>query len=132
MIRRIRVLEASLRKRALFGVCLVAVCLCTCSIIAQTRPKSAQKRTGSLQSLLKQHAELHEKFAAALDGIARFCDEKNLQMQGARIRQLAEPPRSAELRFAPLPREEQPQVPADAPADERFWRMQLRFQQQEY
>lgn len=97
---------------------------------AQIR-KSA-KRPRDISQFRKQHEERREKFAAALEEIAKFCDEKQFAADAARIRLLAQPLDNAELRVNPLPRDVLPPLAGDLPADEKYWRTQLRFQQQDY
>lgn len=99
---------------------------------AQARGRAA-KRPRDVSSFRKQYSEGRQKFNAALLELARVCQEdKDLPDPAARIRRLAVPLDSSELRLAPLPRDVQPPLRADLPADERFWRAQLRHLQQEY
>lgn len=117
------------------GTVWLATALVLCTVVcisAQTRSRSANRAGRDLPLLLKQHAEAHDKFAKALEDIARYCSDKNLPAEAERIRRLAEPARTAELRFTPLPREVQPALPADISTEERYWRTQLRHQQVEY
>src|SRR5262245_12764540 len=98
--------------------------------LAQARGRGA-KRPRDVSSFRKQYSEGRQKFNAALLELARVCQEdKDLPEAAARIRRLAVPLDSSELRLAPLPRDVQPPLRADLPADERFWRAQLRHLQQ--
>lgn len=91
------------------------------------------KRPGrDLPLLIKQHTDLHAKFARSMEDLARACDEKGLKSEAERIRALAAPLETAEVRLNSLPRDAQPQLPGDLPPDERFWRTQLQHHQQEY
>ncbi len=105
--------------------------LCPQTIYSQARSKGA-KRSRDLASFRKQLDEKRQKFALALEDLARTCDDKNLPDAAERIRLLAEPVDSAELRLNRLPRQVLGPLPNDLPADERFWQAQLRFQQQAY
>jgi hypothetical protein len=97
---------------------------------AQTRSRG--KRSRELPLLQRHYGELQEKFRKACDEIARFCDEKNLTIEAEHIRSAARTVDSDELRLTPLPRNVQPGLRRDLPADEQYWRAQLRFQEQEY
>lgn len=97
---------------------------------AQTRNKS--KRPRELPLFQKQHGDLHDRFAKGCEEIARYCDDKNLTVEADHIRLLAQTVNSSELRVSPLPRGVQAPPRNDMTADERHWRTQLRFQQQEY
>jgi hypothetical protein len=99
--------------------------------LAQNRSRSG-KRTRDVASFRQQYAELRANFEAALLELARVCEEKDLPEAAAQIRELAEPVDTTELRLAPLPRHTAPPLKADAPADERFWRSQLKSRQQDY
>jgi len=102
------------------------------ALVAQSRGRGA-KRPRDVSSFRKQYAERREKLDAALVELARVCqEEKDLPDAAAKIRRLAAPADSSELRLAPLPREVQTPLRADLPADERFWRAQLRHLEQEY
>ncbi|MBI5758669.1 MAG: hypothetical protein HZA46_09140 [Planctomycetales bacterium] len=95
---------------------------------AQAKRKVAR----DLPAFVKQHTDLHRKFAKALEDIAVECDEKNLTEAAANVRLLAAPVDTSRLRVTPLPREVQPDLPADLPPDERFWRAQTRQQRKDY
>jgi hypothetical protein len=93
----------------------------------------AKRKVGrDLPAFVKQHAELHRKFAKELETIAAACDEKTLTEAAVTVRTLAAPADTSRLRVTPLPREIQPDLPVDLPPDERFWRAQSRQQQKEY
>lgn len=100
------------------------------TIPAQTRSRG--KRPRELPLLQRQYRELHDKFSRACDEIARFCDDRNLAVEAEHVRAVARLIDSDELRLTPLPRGVQPAPRNDLPADERHWRTQLRFQEQEY
>jgi hypothetical protein len=99
--------------------------------VAQNRSKGA-RRTRDVASFRKQLAEKHEKFAAALEELAGVCDEKKLPEAAAGVRALARPVDSSELRLTAIPRDVQPPLKPDLPADERYWQAQLRSLQQSY
>src|SRR5438132_1541884 len=105
--------------------------LCQATGYSQARSKGA-KRSRDLASFRKQLDERRQKFASALEELARTCDDKSLPEAAERIRVLAVPVDSAELQLNPLPRQVQAPLPNELPADERFWQAQLRFQQQAY
>lgn len=109
-----------------------AVCCLPAGGLAQNRIKSG-KRPRDVAEFRKKYAEQREKFEASLLELARVCEaEKNLPEAAARIRELAEPIDTTELRLAPLPRHKAIPLDGDMPADERFWRSQLRTRQQDY
>lgn len=120
-------------RTARLGTCLLALVVCLEYKHASAQSRTTQKRTGrDLPLLVKQHDEAHTKFAAALRDLAKYCDEKLLGRESERIRQLAESPRTSQLRFNPLPREVQPLMSAEITMEERYWRTQLTHQQKEY
>jgi hypothetical protein len=109
-----------------------AVCCVPGNGFAQSRNRSG-KRTRDVASFRKDYAELRSKFAASLNELARVCEQdKGLPEVASQIRELAEPVNSTELRLAPLPHQTAPPLKADLPAEERFWRSQLKTRQQEY
>jgi hypothetical protein len=108
----------------------IALCFIPTHGLAQNRGKTT-KRPRDVSQFRKLLSEKREKFAAALNDLAEECDKKGLSDAAAKVRLLAAPVDSGELRL-PLPRDVQPPLPADLPADERFWQAQLRAQQQNY
>lgn len=118
--------------RCLVG-CLAAGVLLAASGLADAQSRSKAKRPArDLPLLIKQHHDLHAKFAKSLEDLAQTCEEKNLKDEALQIRVVAEPLETAEVRLHALPRAAQPELPADLPPDERFWRTQLQFQRQTY
>jgi hypothetical protein len=118
----------------LFGACCVALAL---GLPAANAFQSNRSATGGrvrneLGLIHKQHRELHAAFAKKLDEVARFCDDKQLDLEAAEIRKLAVPLDTRLLRVDPLPRNVQLELPADLPPDERYWRTQLRHARREY
>jgi hypothetical protein len=119
-------------KRRLPFVAAVVIAVVT-SLVAMPVQGQAKRKPGrDLPSFVKQHDELHRKFEKELGDVAAACDAKDLTEAAQRIRSLAVPVDTTRLRVTPLPREVQPDLPADLPADERFWRSQTRHHQQEY
>ena len=121
-----------------FGRCLLLLVIagsigtfCQHRGFAQARTGGA-KRSRDLASFRKQLDERRQKFASALEELARNCDEKDLPEAARRIRRLAVPLNPSEVQLRPLPREVQPPLPADLPADERYWQTQLKSHQQTF
>ncbi|MFN0056311.1 MAG: hypothetical protein ACKV0T_29545 [Planctomycetales bacterium] len=110
-------------------ICLVAVAALWHSLPAQAK---SLKRPRDVAQFRRQYVERREKFTAALEELAAECARRDLREGADEVRGLAEPVNSAELRLAPLPREVQAPIPQDLPADERFWRTQLRSLQQDF
>jgi hypothetical protein len=108
-----------------------AICFSPARGFSQNRSKGA-RRTRDVASFGKQLAEKRNKFAAGLEELAVFCDEKKLPEAAASIRAPARPVDSSQLRLSAVPREVQPPLKPDLPADEHYWRAQLRSQQQAY
>lgn len=86
----------------------------------------------SLELFRQRHEELHREFADSLQELVAFCEKNDLPEAARRLRKLAEPLDPQVLRVETLPREVQPEIPPDLPADERSWRVRLRFRQKEY
>jgi hypothetical protein len=107
------------------------VCFLPDCALAQNRGK-VSKRPRDVSQFRRQLAERREKFVAALDDLAAICDQKSLPDAAAKIRLLARPVDSTELRLNPIPRSVQTPLTGDLSADERYWRAQLRSQQQNY
>jgi hypothetical protein len=117
-------------RRFLFAICALGLILGG-DAAGQTRPRNGRK-VRDVSQFRRQHAERREKFAAALETVAKECESNDQAETAGMIRGLARPVDSAQLRLAPLPREEQPAIAPDLPAEQRVWRTQLRYQQQEY
>jgi hypothetical protein len=107
-----------------------AVCLDPAIGYSQARGKGG-KGARDVSAFRKKYAELRLNYIDALVDLARVCEtEKKLPEAAAQIRALVAPLDDSELRLVPLPREVQQPLKADLPADERFWRTQLRSRQQ--
>jgi hypothetical protein len=100
-------------------------------VAAQPRKKT-NKPTRDVSVFRKQHLQRREKYAAALEALARDCEAKELSDAAARIRRLAEPLDTSELRLTPLPRAIQPPPAADLPPEERQWQLQWQHLRTDY
>lgn len=96
-------------------------------------PAQPRVRPGrDVSQFVKRRDERRAKFIASLEELATECDAKGLAAPAGQIRELAEPVDSAELHLASLPRTVQAAIPHDLPADERYWRTQLRSKRQDF
>lgn len=112
-------------------VALVAgIVILLASLVVQAQTK--RKPSRDLPTFVKQHDDLHRKFEKEVEEVVATCEQKGLTEVAQRIRSLAVPVDTTRLRVTPLPREVQPDLPADLPPDERFWRTQTRHHRQEY
>lgn len=93
------------------------------SLTAQ--PSKVTKAERALANLQAQHREAHKLFADDLERVAQTCETHELKEIAARVRRLAAPVDPDVLRFEPLPRQMQPQIPAPA-AGEFSWQVELR------
>lgn len=99
----------------------------------QAQRNDADARSARTLAMLQQrHRELYGRLAQSLTRLAADCEERGLPEPARQIRSLLDPAAGQALRIRELPGEVQPALPTDLPADERFWRSQLRFQRQEY
>lgn len=118
-----------LTSRLVACVTLVLLAVVPQSLTAQ--PSKATKAERALANLQAQHREAHKLFADDLERVAQTCEANDLKETAARVRRLAVPVDPELLRFEPLPRQVQPQIPA--PADGEFsWQAELRTYRKAY
>jgi hypothetical protein len=79
-----------------------------------------------------QYRDLRARLEKDLTALASECDTRGTPDGAAAVRARLAPPASAELRLSRLPRQVQPEPPADLPPEERFWKTQLRHLTQTY
>ncbi|HUQ72391.1 MAG TPA: hypothetical protein VM165_22885 [Planctomycetaceae bacterium] len=92
-----------------------------------------QAQTASTLTLLqKNHAELRAEYVGQLQRIAAFCGEHGFPDGTAEIERLLAPADGQRIRASSLPKNVEPELPAELPAEERQWRTQLRYQRKEY
>jgi hypothetical protein len=99
-----------------------------CSSTAVLAQPSGRGQTASAERRAlyqRQYAELHATFRSELEKLAAACLERNLAAEAASIRKLGEPVDPGALVFESLPEHVQPELRADLPPDERFWRARL-------
>ncbi len=119
----------SRRLTPLLVVCAMLVAAAPSLLIAQ--PSKATKAERALANLQSQHREAHKLFADDLERVAQTCEVHDLNEIAARVRRLAAPVDPDVLRFEPLPRQVQPQIPA--PAEGEFsWQVELRTYRKAY
>ena len=82
-------------------------------IASPAHAQAKRKVARDLPAFVKQHADLHRKFAKEIEAIAVACDEKTLTEAAVTVRALAAPADTSRLRVTPLPREVQPDLPGD-------------------
>ena len=80
----------------------------------------------------QQYAKLRERFVAAIEELAAQEAENGRDEEAQRLRELTRPVDSQSIRFAPLPRTVQPELPADLMAEGRFREAQVRKHQSEF
>lgn len=115
------------RVLALIGVIAVFTALCLNAAIAQSA-----KTRNSLQLVQDKHRERYREFAAEIEKLAQFCDDKELTKEAKLVRSRAVVPDSLSLRVDKLPSEMRPDIPAGLAGDERHWQTQLRYLETEY
>ncbi len=80
----------------------------------------------SAQAQREQYLELRGKLVRDLEELGAECERRNIAGAAEVVRSRIDLPDNSELRLRRLPREVVAELPADLPADERFWRTQLR------
>lgn len=110
-------------------VTLVLLAVAPQSLFAQ--PSKVTKAERALLNLQAQHREAHKLFADDLERVAQTCEVNDFKEIAARVRRLAVPVDPDVLRFEPLPRQVQPQIPV--PAEGEFsWQAELRTYRKAY
>lgn len=79
-----------------------------------------------MQAQQKQYLELRGKLERDLEELAQECERRDIQGAAETVRSRIARPDNSELRLRRLPRAVQAELPADLPADERYWQTQLR------
>jgi len=125
--------ECSTPSSRLVGVAVVLFA----TLLFAPSPAAAQRtKTRSAKYLLivhqKRHRELQAELTTSLEKLAISCDAKGLSAAATQIRSLAAPIDAQQVRIDSLPKTVQPELPANLPADERYWRTQLQRLQAEY
>jgi hypothetical protein len=113
-------------------VAMIAVVLLSQSPAVAQRSSKARSDKHVLAGHHKRHLELQASLKTSLEKLAAFCDGKGLAAEAAKIRQLAVPIDGQQVRVDSLPKTVQAKLPANLPADERYWRTQLQRLQLEY
>ena len=112
-------------------VCALLALVTVIPMSASAQPSKATKAERALANLQAQHREAHKLFADDLERVAQTCEVNDLKEIAARVRRLAAPVDPDVLRFEPLPRQVQPQIPAPA-AGEFSWQVELRTYRKAY
>ena len=76
---------------------------------------------------VSQYRDLKNKLQSELETLAKYCDEHDFADDAQKIRQITVPDDPRELRIRTLPSTVQPELPGDLPAEERYWRTQLKY-----
>lgn len=105
---------------------------CLWLLAAMTPLHAASAPRANLAVLQQKHQERFEQFAQAVEHLARECEAKGLTDAAKQVREAAVQPDGQTLQAEPLPKDMQPPIPDSLPADERYWRTQLRHLQTEY
>lgn len=108
-----------------------AIVLCVCSGV---KPSTAQQPGGrnSLAAIQESHVEEFRSFSTELTKLIEFCEDKSLPEGAARIKSRLISPATQALNLSALPRDVQPELPAQLTPDERFWQTQLKHSEDEY
>jgi len=85
-----------------------------------------------LAALQKQHAGLRAGYVADLEKLVEYCLERGLDGGVAAIQPYLAEPETTTLRAVTLPTAVEPDIPTGLPADEHYWRTQLRNRRKEY
>jgi len=101
-------------------------------LAAQSRSRTARRSPRDFPLFVKQHTELHDRFAKSLGEVADFCTSKGMEGDAEYVRLLAAPLATDEVRFVRLPRKMQEPLPNNLPPDEHFWQTQVRTHREEY
>lgn len=113
------------------AACVMLVLLAVAPQSLTAQPSKATKAERALANLQAQHREAHKLFADDLERVAQTCEVNDLKETAARVRRLAVPVDPDLLRFEPLSRQAQPQIPA--PAEGEFsWQAELRTYRKAY
>ena len=115
---------------AIAGVLLV--CVATSPLEAQGSRRLARRMQQALSRYQEQHNKYHGKLSAKLEELAAYCNEKKFTTAAQKIRKLATPADTQVLSVNSLPTHLQAAIPISLPADERYWRVQLRHAQRDY
>ena len=115
---------------AIAGVLLV--CVATSPLEAQGSRRRARRMQQALSRYQEQHNKYHGKLSAKLEELAAYCNEKKFTTAAQKIRKLATPADTQVLSVNSLPTHLQAAIPISLPADERYWRVQLRHAQRDY
>ncbi len=113
------------------AACATLVLLAVTSQPSTAQPSKATKAERALANLQARHREAHKLFADDLERVAQICEVNDLKEIAVRVRRLAVPVDPDVLRFEPLPRQVQPQIPAPA-EDEFSWQAELRTYRKAY
>lgn len=95
---------------------------------AEGTPRSLA--AGTLASLHNQQQKLEAEFAAKLEALAVECESRGLPTAAEEVRQAKTPLDRAAFRVRALPHEMKAEIPVTLAPDDRFWRTQLRFEQE--
>lgn len=131
--------QPTLRQHVRAGIALCLWSAATALILLPSSVSQAQssrsRRPRSERNLAihrEKHAELQQEFAKELEELAAYCDDKNLPEAAKQLRALAVPVSREAIRSEKLSDTVRPEIPSDLPAEERYWRTQLRFQQEKH
>ncbi len=97
-----------------------------------SRALGSQRTAQNLAVYHSRQNDLRQEFSEKLQELLDFSVEKNLPQMADEIRTAAIKATETDQVKEPLPEEVQPEISRDLPADERYCRTQLRFQQREY
>ena len=93
---------------------------------------AAPRMRVDVQKLRLTIAGIWSRFAADLEELAHFCDDRSFSVEADEIRALAQPLDPQILHGQNLPKEVQLPIPDDLSPDEKQWRTKLRARQLEF
>jgi hypothetical protein len=105
------------------------VCL---ALVLTSLPVVGAGPSAARQQIITQHAEAQKQFATNLDRLRLFCAEHRLPEDAAYIEARQAPFDQLTIDVDTLPEAIEAEIPADLPADERQWRVELRDFQHDY
>lgn len=111
---------------------IVGIVQAPSTLATQTTPRAVRRAPQDVAVFVRQYNERQARFLKGLDELARDCDRKDLTEAAKTVRELKDPPAKGEVRLQKLPRNVQAEIPAGLPAEERFWKSQLRHLRQVY
>lgn len=118
--------------RLIGRVSLSLVLLTVAALMVREAVAQPAQGRNTLAAVQEKHREHYREFAEELTKLVEYCEGKGLTDAANEVRSRLISPDDQMLKWPALPRAVLPEVPAQLPAEERYWQTQLRDHETEY